>query len=209
MAAMQKRRPGIGDAGRIAYRCRPGEHPPSACAGDLEPLSFAAIRHRRLSGALVRRLSGAEPSTVFGLYLNIFATPDFWPVVVLQAALTVWVLALLLRASASAAGRCCSGRHGGIVGRHHPAVAHQHSVDRHLRRPCRLGGASSCLRRRRTAALGAQRLVALIAFAAAAHSATFAVIVALLVAAALAWWYCGSAGFGHCARRRRALRSAR
>src|ERR1700749_4434890 len=37
-------------------------------------------------------------STVFGLYLDILARPDFWPVIVLQAALTVWMLALLLRA---------------------------------------------------------------------------------------------------------------
>src|SRR6185295_12454414 len=52
-------------------------------------------------GYLVRWFEGylvPSRSTVFGLYLNIFATPDFWPVVVLQAALTVWLLALLLRA---------------------------------------------------------------------------------------------------------------
>jgi len=62
-------------------------------------------------GYLVRWFEGylvPSRSTVFGLYLNIFATPDFWPVVVLQAALTVWLLALLLRALGSAAGRCCS-----------------------------------------------------------------------------------------------------
>ena len=35
-------------------------------------------------------------SSVFGLYLDILAQPDFWPVIALQAALTVWVLALLL-----------------------------------------------------------------------------------------------------------------
>src|SRR4029079_46665 len=38
-------------------------------------------------------------STVFGLFLNILAHPDFWPVVAVQAALTVWVLALMLRAT--------------------------------------------------------------------------------------------------------------
>src|ERR1700749_434012 len=37
-------------------------------------------------------------STGFGQFLNIFAHPDFWPVVVIQAALTGWLLALLLRA---------------------------------------------------------------------------------------------------------------
>jgi len=52
-------------------------------------------------GYLVRWYEGylvPSRSTVFGLFLNIFAHPDFWPVVVVQAALTVWVLALTLRA---------------------------------------------------------------------------------------------------------------
>jgi len=51
-------------------------------------------------GYLVRWYEGylvPSRSTVFGLFLNIFAHPDFWPVVVVQAALTVWVLALMLR----------------------------------------------------------------------------------------------------------------
>lgn len=36
-------------------------------------------------------------STVYGLLLTAFANLEFWPVVVLQAASTVWVLALMLR----------------------------------------------------------------------------------------------------------------
>src|SRR5579871_4718346 len=36
-------------------------------------------------------------SPVFGLFLNALAHPDFWPAVVIQAALTVWILALVLR----------------------------------------------------------------------------------------------------------------
>src|SRR3954468_15519353 len=51
-------------------------------------------------GYLVRWHEGylvPSRSTVFGLYLNIFAHPNFWPVLVVQAALTVWMLALLLR----------------------------------------------------------------------------------------------------------------
>src|SRR5438477_7417016 len=36
-------------------------------------------------------------STVYGLFLNLFTRPDFWPAVVVQAAVTVWVLALVLR----------------------------------------------------------------------------------------------------------------
>ena len=37
-------------------------------------------------------------STVYGLFLNAGATLGFWPVVVVQSALTVWVMALTLRA---------------------------------------------------------------------------------------------------------------
>jgi hypothetical protein len=37
-------------------------------------------------------------STVYGLFLNALAYPDFWPAAVVQAALTVWVIALTLRA---------------------------------------------------------------------------------------------------------------
>jgi hypothetical protein len=36
-------------------------------------------------------------STVYGLFLNAFEHADFWPVVVLQAGLTVWIFALVLR----------------------------------------------------------------------------------------------------------------
>jgi hypothetical protein len=36
-------------------------------------------------------------STVYGLFLDVLARPDFWPVVLVQAALTVWVLSLVLR----------------------------------------------------------------------------------------------------------------
>jgi hypothetical protein len=36
-------------------------------------------------------------STVYGLFLNLLGKPDFWPAVLVQAALTVWVLSLMLR----------------------------------------------------------------------------------------------------------------
>src|SRR4029079_19232232 len=52
-------------------------------------------------GYLVRWFEGylvPSRSTVFGLYLNVFAAPDFWPAVGLQDTPTAWVLALLLRA---------------------------------------------------------------------------------------------------------------
>lgn len=37
-------------------------------------------------------------STVYGLFLNLLSWPDFWPIVVVQALLTVWIVALTLRA---------------------------------------------------------------------------------------------------------------
>src|ERR1700755_2150774 len=36
-------------------------------------------------------------STVYGLFLDLLARPDFWPAVIVQVALTVWVLALAMR----------------------------------------------------------------------------------------------------------------
>ena len=52
-------------------------------------------------GYLVRWFEGylvPSRSTVFGLFLNAFAYADFWPVIIVQAAATVWVLSLMLRA---------------------------------------------------------------------------------------------------------------
>ncbi len=52
-------------------------------------------------GYLARWFEGTlevSRSTVYGLFLVALARPDFWPAVVVQAALTVWVIALLLRA---------------------------------------------------------------------------------------------------------------
>src|ERR1700730_1026646 len=36
-------------------------------------------------------------STAYGLFLNVLARPDFWPAVLVQAVLAVWVVALVLR----------------------------------------------------------------------------------------------------------------
>jgi hypothetical protein len=36
-------------------------------------------------------------STVYGLFIDLLARPDFWPVVVVQSALTAWMVALVLR----------------------------------------------------------------------------------------------------------------
>jgi hypothetical protein len=52
-------------------------------------------------GYLARWFEGTlevSRSTVYGLFLVTLARPDFWPTVVVQAALAVWVISLVLRA---------------------------------------------------------------------------------------------------------------
>jgi len=126
-------------------------------------------------------------STVFGLYLHLGEGWHFWPIVFIQCALTVWIVALALRVF---------GIGGGVRARLAFVVA--------LALVTTLPWITSILltdifaglsviamhllvmhRRdlRRGETLG---LVALIAFAAAGHSATFAVLLALLAAGALA-----------------------
>jgi hypothetical protein len=126
-------------------------------------------------------------STVYGLFLTVLSWPDFWPVVMVQSALTVWVLALLLR----------------VLG----------FGDRPLLIPgvtavlclfTTLPWLSGILLTDIFAALAVlaayllifsfdalsrferRSLVALIAFSVATHSATFAVVLALVLAAILA-----------------------
>jgi hypothetical protein len=144
-------------------------------------------------GYLVRWFEGylvPSRSTVFGLYLNIFAHPDFWPVVAIQAGLTVWVLALVLR-SLGFGGRpwlllCIIAALSLLTTL--PWLAGILLTDIfaglavlvvHL-----LVFADAALgRRERTALIG------LVAFAVATHSATFAVVAALLATATLACWW--------------------
>ena len=162
-------------------------------------------------GYLVRWFEGylvPSRSTVFGLFLNIFAYPDFWPAVAIQAALTVWVLALMLRAHGF------GGRPLMLVG-----------VTTALAGLTTLPWLTSILLTDIFAGLavlavhllvfadGTLRrferisLFALVAFAAATHSATFAVILALLAAASLAWWFL-RAGKRYDERERAARRAA-
>jgi hypothetical protein len=61
---------------------------------------FPLVEHDT-GGYLARWFEGTlevSRSTVYGLYLVALGRPDFWPAVVVQAGLTVWVLALVLRA---------------------------------------------------------------------------------------------------------------
>jgi hypothetical protein len=126
-------------------------------------------------------------SVVYGLFLAAGSPLDFWPVVVLQAAATVWILALVLRAhgfgsrpmallsviillSASTtlpwiAGILLTDIFAGL------AVLALHLV---------MLRADALSRTERAS------LVAFIAFAGATHSATFLVLIALTGAAALA-----------------------
>jgi hypothetical protein len=61
---------------------------------------FPLLEHDT-GGYLARWFEGTlevSRSTVYGLFLVALAWADFWPAVAVQAALTVWVIALLLRA---------------------------------------------------------------------------------------------------------------
>jgi hypothetical protein len=61
---------------------------------------FPLLEHDT-GGYLARWYEGTlevSRSTTYGLFLVALAQPDFWPAVVVQAALAVWVIALVLRA---------------------------------------------------------------------------------------------------------------
>jgi len=127
-------------------------------------------------------------STVYGLFLVLFARPDFWPVVIAQSLVTVWVLALLLRAQgfggrplvllATTALLCALTTLPWLASILLTDIfAGLAVIALYL-----LVFADDTLGRFERIAL-----VALIAFAAATHSATFAVTAGLVLVAALAW----------------------
>jgi hypothetical protein len=127
-------------------------------------------------------------STVYGLFLVLFARPDFWPAVIAQSLLTVWVLMLLLRAQ-------------GFGGRPLLLLA----ITALLCVFTTLPWLASILLTDIFAGLAVIALyllvfaddtlgrlerialIGLVAFAAATHSATFAVSAGLVLVAALAW----------------------
>jgi hypothetical protein len=127
-------------------------------------------------------------STVYGLFLLIFSRPDFWPAVIAQSLLTVWVLMLLLRAL-------------GFGGRPLLLLA----ITALLCVFTTLPWLASILLTDIFAGLAVIALyllifaddtlgrferialIALVAFAAATHSATFAVTAGLVLVATLAW----------------------
>jgi hypothetical protein len=126
-------------------------------------------------------------STVFGLFLHGGEGWHFWPIVVLQSALTVWVLALVLRAC-------------GLGGRPRILLA----LVAVLSATTSLPWLTSILltdifaglsvlalhlvifRSESLSALEKYGLLFLVAFSAATHSATFAMLLGLVIVAALA-----------------------
>ena len=72
-------------------------------------------------------------STVYGLFLTAADRLAFWPEIVVQGALTVWVLVLTLRTQGLGNRPLTAGRHRGRArGRDHPALARLHPAHRHL-----------------------------------------------------------------------------
>jgi hypothetical protein len=141
-------------------------------------------------GYLARWFEGTlvpSRSTVYGLYLVILAHPDFWPAVIIQAALTVWLLALTLRAQGLGKRPLLLFAVTAVlsVATTLPWLASILLTDIFAGLAVLalylLVFADHALRRweRRT-------LVLLVAFAVATHSATFAVVMALVVIAAVA-----------------------
>ena len=144
-------------------------------------------------GYLVRWYEGSlvpSRSTVFGLYLDILAYPDFWPVLLVQTALTVWILALVLRvfdldehpiALPAAAGALA-------ILTTLPWLTSILLTD--IFAGLAVLASYLLVFENDALALWERRgLVILVAFAVATHSATLAVVVALLGAAALARRY--------------------
>jgi hypothetical protein len=126
-------------------------------------------------------------AVVYGLMLAAGAPFAFWPVLVLQSALTVWVLALMLRAH-------------GLAGRPLLLLGTVAALSAATTLPwlasillteifCGLSVLALYLLLRRDEALRRGErvgLIALIAVSAATHSATFAVLAGLVVVAAIA-----------------------
>lgn len=135
-------------------------------------------------------------STVYGLFLTLLSWLEFWPVVVAQSLVTVWVLALTLRALGF------GGRPYLLVGvtaalcafTTLPWLTSILLTDIFAALPVLavylLVFSSDALRRFERPAL-----IALIAFSVATHSATFAVLAALVLVAAAARYALGMGAF--------------
>ena len=136
-------------------------------------------------------------STVFGLFLNVSAYPDFWPAVLIQAALTVWIIALVMRALG------LGERPWLLLGviATLSAASSLPWLTSVLLTDIFAGIAVLCtylliFANEATRPWERVALVTVLAFSIASHSATLAVILVLIGAAVFAWryWCLGSAG---------------
>ena len=92
-------------------------------------------------------------AVVYGLILNAGVPLAFWPVVLLQSALTVWVVALMLRAHGlGKRPLLLLGIIAALTADHHPALADLDPAHRHLLRARRAGSLSAAAARRPPAA---------------------------------------------------------
>ncbi len=88
-------------------------------------------------------------SAPYGLLLVAGQWPDFWPVLIVQSALTIWVLALTLRAHGfGKRPLLLLGIVAALCRAHHVALAHRHPAHRHLRRAGRTRALSPAAARR-------------------------------------------------------------
>ncbi len=124
-------------------------------------------------------------STVYGLFLNLFSQPDFWPVVVVQAAATVWIVALVLRVHGFERSRVLMVSVAALtIVTTLPWLTSQLITDVFAG----LGVLALYLMVARADALRPWECIALVGFvacAAATHNATLAVLMMLLVAGVL------------------------
>lgn len=120
-------------------------------------------------------------STVYGVFLNLLARPDFWPAVGVQAALTVWILWLIVRMHGFGVRVLLVTIAALSVLTALPWLAGQLLTDIFAG----LSVLALYLMARRTAALTCWERAGLflfVAFSAATHSATLMVLLALLLA---------------------------
>jgi hypothetical protein len=120
-------------------------------------------------------------STVYGVFLNLLVRPDFWPAVVVQAALTVWILWLVVRTHGFGTRVLLVTVAALSVLTALPWLAGQLLTDVFAG----LSVLALYLMVRRNAALARWERAALflfVAFSAATHSATLMVLLALLLA---------------------------
>jgi hypothetical protein len=124
-------------------------------------------------------------STVYGLYLELTARPDFWPAVTIQAMLTAWVLWLTLRAHALATPLALIITAAALsIGTSLAFLASTLLTDI-FAGVAVLALYLLALRAETLARWERWALIALLAFSAATHTATLAVLLALLAAGLL------------------------